>query len=226
MRCFGIESAFVCGTEQNMLWQRTENCCTFCFFFLLFTIHLFPNGWGMLCFSWFSPVLLPRSLSVSLIKQFICGVSRGFSRNVDIFSRSMHQNYGGKLIGLSFLTNIICLINCCSSLFIFIPLRNRCPIVLWRCLYERCEKLCKRVIWIAVDPTKFTHVEFTFFFCSMETNNSLALISRFYSVEPHFHWIVLCFIQSCVINELAQFPIIPMIQLIKSSSTVSDNRIF
>lgn len=122
MRCFGIESAFVCGTEQNMLWQRTENCCTFCFFFLLFTIHLFPNGWGMLCFSWFSPVLLPRSLSVSLIKQFICGVSRGFSRNVDIFSRSMHQNYGGKLIGLSFLTNIICLINCCSSLFIFIPL--------------------------------------------------------------------------------------------------------
>lgn len=97
MRCFGIESAFVCGTEQNMLWQRTENCCTFCFFFLLFTIHLFPNGWGMLCFSWFSPVLLPRSLSVSLIKQFICGVSRGFSRNVDIFSRSMHQNYGGKI---------------------------------------------------------------------------------------------------------------------------------
>lgn len=111
--------------ERLCVWHGTKHAVAtnwkllhILFFFLLFTIHLFPNGWGMLCFSWFSPVLLPRSLSVSLIKQFICGVSRGFSRNVDIFSRSMHQNYGGKLIGLSFLTNIICLINCCSSLFI------------------------------------------------------------------------------------------------------------
>lgn len=94
---FGIDVAFVCGTEQICYGNELKIAvCRFCFVLLL-------NGWHTAAvvavvffsgFDVFSSTSLSFSLSftVSLTgKTIYFSVSQGFSRTVDIFSHSMHK---------------------------------------------------------------------------------------------------------------------------------------
>lgn len=165
-------------------------------------------------------------------KVIYLGVSRGFSRTVDIFLRSMHENHGGKLIGLTLFTNIICYQVRCRFVFISLSASDEFsdgwlfysvinvndvkntqkPVIL------REKKKFQKVNVFVCDDVKFWSLHFTLH--SPINQNSINIIFFFRSEEKEkrkthefyafiiylFIEIVICFINSCVSNGFGPIP--------------------